>query len=213
MPVETTKLVTSDRLLLEGELARPEGDVRAGCVLCHPHPQFGGTMRSLVIGELFSGLAGIGATCVRFNFRGVEASEGSYADGDLERLDVLAALDGLVSHVPSGVPILVVGWSFGGDMALSTHDPRISGWFGIAPPLRFARDLDHLAADPRPKLLALAERDQFRPAEEIRDQVGTWKATDSVVVGGADHFFVGRTGRLVQLGTQMVERLVAQPGR
>ena len=57
-------------------------------VLCHPHPQHGGTMRSIVIGALFGALPHVGVTCLRFNFRGVERSEDAYDDGHGEQLDV-----------------------------------------------------------------------------------------------------------------------------
>ena len=56
-------------------------------VLCHPHPQYGGTMRSIVIGALFDALPPRGVACLRFNFRGVEGSEGAHDFGNLERVD------------------------------------------------------------------------------------------------------------------------------
>jgi len=103
-PRETHRfhLVTADGEQLEAELARPPGDVRpgAGMVLCHPHPQFGGTMRSLVISALFSALPDGGVECLRFNSRGVEGSSGSYGGGTAERLDAEAAVDALAGTCP-----------------------------------------------------------------------------------------------------------------
>jgi alpha/beta superfamily hydrolase len=94
-------------------------------------------------------------------------------------------------------------------MALSVHDPRVGAWLAIACPLHLARDLDIVAADPRPKLLALAEHDEIRSPEEIRADVAGWTNTTIEVVRGASHFFVGATDRLVTLTVDYVGRVVA----
>src|SRR5262245_3008926 len=72
--VESLTLTAGDGVTLEAERAPAEGPSRATAVLCHPHPQHGGTMRSLVISALFKALPPAGVTCLRFNFRGVEGS-------------------------------------------------------------------------------------------------------------------------------------------
>ena len=96
-------LVTDDGETLEAELAAAD-DPHAQVVLCHPHPQHGGTMRSLVISELFRALPGAGVTCLRFDFRGVGASTGAFGDGDGERHDVRAALRHLRAVDPDASP-------------------------------------------------------------------------------------------------------------
>ena len=78
---------------------------------------------------------------------------------------------------------------------------------GIAPPLRYAADLDSIAADQRSKLLILAEHDEFRPAEEVAALAAAWTNTAVEVVGGASHFFVGRTERVAQLTTAFIDDL------
>ena len=197
--IEGRTILTSDGVALEAELATPT-DVppRAAMVLCHPHPQYGGTMRSIVISALFEALPRAGVACLRFNFRGVEASAGTHDEGRAEQLDVRAAIDELSTAIPDAL-LLLTGWSFGADMALSTIDDRIAGWFAIAPPLRFASDFSAVAGDPRPKLLALAEHDEFRTPESVLEEVASWTATHAELVPGASHFFVGRTDRLVEL--------------
>src|SRR5438552_3863528 len=70
MPLLPLTLATRDGVALEAEQATPEGASRASVVLCHPHPQYGGTMRSIVISALFDALPAAGFTCLRFNFRG-----------------------------------------------------------------------------------------------------------------------------------------------
>jgi hypothetical protein len=204
-------LTTSDGESLVAEIAPALGAPRAAMVLCHPHPQYGGTMRSIVISALFEALPAMGVTCLRFNFRGVAGSSGDHDGGRAERADAQAAVNALVENVGTGLPLILTGWSFGADVALSVADATIVAWLAIAPPLRFATDLAPVAGDPRPKHLALAEHDEFRPPHEVTDAVATWTATTTEVVGGASHFFIGRTDRLVVIADAFVDRVVAPP--
>jgi hypothetical protein len=188
-------LVTSDGVTLEHEFAPATSEPSMAVVLCHPHPQHGGTMRSLVISVLFAELPAAGFACLRFNFRGVEGSAGKHEQGECEPFDVIAAVAALSDAFPA-LPLSVVGWSFGADMALSVVDARVGGWVAIAPPLRYRSSFD-AAADARPKHLVLAEHDEFRPPAEIEAEVAGWTDTTSTVVPGASHFFMGRTDRVV----------------
>jgi alpha/beta superfamily hydrolase len=202
------KLRTADGLALEAEWSAPPA-ARATAVLCHPHPQYGGTMRSIVISALFDSLPALGIACLRFNFRGVENSEGEHSEGRDEHHDVTAAIEAAISAAAeAGIdgPLALVGWSFGADIALTIDDPRLAGWMGIAPPLRFRPEqaYDAVAHDPRPKLLALAAHDEFRAPAEIETETADWVATSIEVVAGASHFFVGRTERVVALAEAFV---------
>jgi alpha/beta superfamily hydrolase len=208
MPVEDLTITTADGHVLEAELARPaQGSERAAMVLCHPHPQYGGTMRSIVISALFGALPEVGVTCLRFNFRGVERSQGSFAEGIGERDDVLAAIDELDATVDPSVPMVLTGWSFGADVALSVAVPRLAAWMAIASPLRFATRVEEVAHDPRLKLLALAERDEVRAPKEVVAEATGWTNTRIEVIPGASHFFVGSTDRLVTLARSLVDEL------
>jgi hypothetical protein len=206
MLIEPVSLTTSDGLQLEAELAMVEDEPAwAGAVLTHPHPQQGGNMRSIVPGTLFAELPAAGVAALRFNFRGVGGSSGTYGGGVDERLDVIAALDHLVGSLPAGLPVVLAGWSFGADVSLSVGDARISGWFCAAPPLRIVDPTTMVAGtDPRPKLLAVPERDQFRRPDAVRDLVADWPACRIEVIPGADHFFVGRTDRLTPLCLELL---------
>ena len=194
----TLHLVTGDGVALEAESVVPEG-ARAAVVLAHPHPLHGGSMRSLVTSELFRALPGHGLAVLRFNFRGVGDSEGDHGAGVDERLDIEAGLDHLARLAP-GLPLVVAGWSFGADVALTVADARLAGWFLIAPPIRIV-SLDAMVAahDPRPKLLAVPEHDEFRPPASAREVTADWVNTRIEVVAGADHFFAGRTGKVADL--------------
>jgi uncharacterized protein len=208
MSQDSRSLSTADGLTLEAELAIPDNGARAAAVLCHPHPQFGGTMRSIVIGALFESLPAVGVTCLRFNFRGVEQSTGVHDEGRGELLDVRAALEAVTDLIPDELPLLLAGWSFGADMALATVDDRLAGWLAIAPPLRFATGFDLVAADRRPKQLVLGQHDEFRDPASVVEATEEWVATEVEVIAGASHFFVGRTDRVVDAARAFVDRLV-----
>lgn len=190
---------STDGVELEAELARPSGIPTLGVVLCHPHPQYGGTMRSIVISALFEALPAIGAVTLRFNFRGVERSTGVHDGGRGERDDARAAVQTLVEHLPADAPLHVIGWSFGADVALSILDDTLRSWIAIAPPLRLVPDLDAVGADPRHKLLVLGEHDEIAPPATAAATTAGWNNTRVEVVAGASHFFVGRTDRLTDL--------------
>jgi alpha/beta superfamily hydrolase len=105
------------------------------------------------------------------------------------------------------VPLVLAGWSFGADIALSCADPAIAGWLLIALPLRFARDPQLVADDTRPKYVVLAQHDEFRDAEEVAREVAGWRDAQSHIVGGASHFFVGRTDNVIAHATAFVATL------
>ena len=194
-------LRTSDGLALEAEEHWP-ADPTSLVVLAHPHPLQGGSMRSLVTSELFRGLPGGGAAAVRFNFRGVEGSEGEHGGGTDERLDIEAAIDHVaaaaVERRATDVPLVLAGWSFGADVSSTVDDARLSGWFLIAPPLRLVhRDRMVAAQDHRPKRLVVPEHDQFCSPDRAREITSTWTNTSVEVIAGGDHFLAGRTAKVV----------------
>jgi len=198
-----------DGTRLEGELCVPDDAVGAA-VLTHPHPRHGGNMRSMVPGELIDALPARGIATLRFNFRGMGASEGAFEDGAGERLDTIAAV-AVLHDVVEGLPLVVCGSSFGADTALTVDDERIAAWCALAPPLRDHRlaKMHATAHDPRPKLLVVAERDQFRDPAGVGEVTSGWRATDVVVIPGADHFFVGRLDRAIAACCTFVDRIAA----
>ena len=183
-------LDTADAIALEAEIDVPT-DRWAGVVLAHPHPTYGGNMHATVTDALFEALPRHGIAAVRFNFRGVGSSGGDHDHGLGERLDIVAAIELMAMFVDG--PLVLSGYSFGADVSLCVVDPRVAGWFAVAPPLRAVSAADFLAAaDARPKRLAVAEHDQFNPPESARSSTDSWTNTDIVCVPGADHFLNGR---------------------
>lgn len=195
------RLLTSDGVDLEAEAVIPEG-ASGAVVLAHPHPLHGGSMRSLVTSELFRTLPDQDLAVVRFNFRGVGSSGGVHGDGVDERHDLVAGIDHLAT-LTAGIPLVIAGWSFGADVALTVDDERLAGWFLIAPPLRVV-DAMVAAHDPRPKLLAVPEHDEYRPPASAREVTADWVNTDLEVVAGADHYLAGRTSKVADLLTAFV---------
>ena len=162
-------------------------------------------MRSLVTSELFRSVPERGLTALRFNFRGVEGSEGEHGDGHAEHADVVAAIDELAVWVADDVPLALAGWSFGADVSLSVLHPRVLGWFLIAAPLRILPLEAFVAAhDLRPKHFASPENDQFRRPEAVSELTEGWTATTVTTVPGADHYLVGRTAMVADLLTAFV---------
>ena len=171
MTVEAERLVleTIDGVVLDGEAAVPPAPW-AAAVVCHPHPLYGGDMRNNVVDALVRALSGAGVATVRFDFRGVGRSGGEHGDGETERLDVVAAIDAVAPLAGDG-PVLLAGYSFGAAVALSVADPRLDGWFAVAPPLAMRR---RAAADRRrpttgPRLIQAPEHDQFTPPAAMHE--------------------------------------------
>jgi len=181
--VRSISLTAPDGTVLAGDLARPAG-ARAAAVLCHPHPAYGGDRHNVVVDALFRALPAAAVAALRFDFRGAGAGE---------QEDVLAALDRLAAEVP-GVPLWLVGYSFGADVALGVDDPRAAGWVAVAPPLRFGGTPAPAQGDPRPVLVLVPEHDAYSPPERTRAATASWPAVTVEVVPMADHFLAGAAG-------------------
>lgn len=207
------RLHAADGPELEAESCVPS-NARAAVVLCHPHPQHGGSMRSIVTSELFRVLPTAGLAVLRFNFRGVEGSTGTHGAGVGERNDIVAAIDAMSDALPD-LPLFVSGWSFGGDTSLTVVDDRIDAWLPCAPPLRIV-PLEEITAaagvDPRPKVLIVPEHDSFRDPASAIEATADWLATEVLTIAGADHFFVGRTDRVATLLIDSIDRLIGRAG-
>lgn len=154
-------------LRLEGVLALPpaaaEGARCPAAVLCHPMP-VASSMRDPLLIQLESDLLAAGFITLRFNFRGVGASEGESTDGRLEPLDIAGAVTFLLEQ-PEVNPdkLCLVGHAFGASMALAyaRYDSRVCTVVAVSPPL--FRSADELASYDRPVLIVTAEYDEVCP--------------------------------------------------
>ena len=111
---------------------------------------------------------------------------------------MVAAIE-LLSRSRRRLPLVLGGYSFGADVSLCAIDPRITGLVRGRSPLRAVPATDFLAAsDPRPKLLAVAEHDQFNPPEAARSTTAEWRNTEVACISGGDHFMNGRLGAVTE---------------
>ncbi|MBI1987322.1 MAG: alpha/beta hydrolase [Nitrospinae bacterium] len=189
-------------LQLEGRLALPEEPNTAkAAVICHPHPQYGGDMHNHVVTAVAQELVRRGIAALRFNFRGVGTSQGSYGQGIEEPEDVRSAIEFLAqTEFGSQGEIYLVGYSFGALVGLrvAVEEERIRGWAGIAPPVDYY-DLSFLKGDPKPKLLICGDHDAFCQVSSLERLFAGLKEPKSMaVIPGADHFFVGREAAVAQ---------------
>jgi alpha/beta superfamily hydrolase len=188
--------------LLEGPASATP---RAMAVVCHPHPLHGGTMLNKVVHTLARALNELGLPTLRFNYRGVGASEGSYADGVGETDDALAAAAFLTGRYP-GVPLWLAGFSFGAVVAwraAGSLAPR--QLISIAPPVERMGELVTGLRPQCPWLVVQGDADEVVPCHEVQGYVARLSPPpDLVVLPGVDHFF---HGRLALLKSVLHERL------
>ena len=156
MSTRTVAFDTADGLRLEGRFAVPE-EPRGVAVLCHPHPLYGGSMSSSIVPAIQRALTAEGWASLRFNFRGVGRSEGTYARGVGERGDALAALS-FAARELKGIPLAVAGWSFGAlvGLAAAVSHEGVGAFVAVAPPVSMSHEID-LPPLPPEELLAAWE--------------------------------------------------------
>lgn len=179
---------------LEGLHELPEGEVRGAAVVCHPHPLHEGTMRNTIVYRMARALRSAGLATLRFNFRGVEGSEGEHDGQGGEEGDVAAALDLLEERHP-GRPFWAAGYSFGSRTVcgLAVRDTRIRRLILIALPIE-AYDCHCLEEAPQPGLIVLGSGDSFGTLTELARRFPHLpERFETEEITGADHFFRGRT--------------------
>jgi uncharacterized protein len=161
-------------------------------VLLHPHPRFGGTMGSRLVYDLAVGLAADGWRVVRFDFRGVGRSAGTYGDGLGETDDALAVLAAV--EWESGRRPVLVGYSFGGAVACRAAARRaVERLVLVATPVDvLASSLDPMEDAPRvrsPAHLVVGDADPYVTADEAAELAGAFQPAASLqVLPAAGHF-------------------------
>lgn len=188
------RLETADGESLEA-LGRLPSNARRVVVLCHPHPLYGGTMHNAVIVAMAKALAEVSDDDVgtlRFNFRGVEGSSGRYTAGSGEKLDVIAAVDGLRNEMPNA-DVSIVGYSFGSWVGLRAawEHPEVERVALVAPAVRIFRYGEgQECRRPLPTEVVVGDHDEFVAVHAARN-LARYLGAQLHVVDGADHFFVG----------------------
>lgn len=185
---------------LEMALRNPDGDPVAGAVFCHPHPVHGGTMHTKAVYRATRAMNDVGLRTLRFNFRGVGCSTGSFDDGIGEEEDARAALDWLELGLP-GRPMVLGGVSFGSMVALKVgvEDPRVVALVAVGTPIH-VYDYEYISGTEKPVLVVQGEHDEFGAGPEVENTLGRLGSHVSVrSVAGAGHLLEGYLDQLQAL--------------
>ena len=188
---------------IECAIDSPAAPERGTAVVCHPHPQQGGTMDNKVVQTLARAFVQLGWRSVRFNFRGVGASEGGWDDGVGEVDDALAVIDAF--RAPAGAPALpfmLAGFSFGGFVAAAAASRLPDG----SKPQRLvlvgaSTQKQQVPKVPADTLVIHGETDDVVPLSAALD----WARPQSLpvlVFPGVGHFFHGQLGLLKNVVVQ-----------
>ena len=191
-----TRELTGPAGTLEALLEGPEDNPRAIGVVCHPHPLHEGSMHNKVVHSLARSFSRAGARTVRFNFRGVGASEGTFDEARGETEDALAVIEWLRSEVPDR-PLWLAGFSFGAQVALQAAPrARPAALVTVAPPV--ARFGDNGPEEPAcPWLLVQGDADEVVDPDSVHAWAGSRRRPPQVAsVADTGHFFHRRLSEL-----------------
>ncbi|MEP7058519.1 MAG: alpha/beta fold hydrolase [Caldimonas sp.] len=182
---------------IECAIDAPDGAARGLAVVCHPHPQFGGTKDNKVVQTLARTFVQLGWRSVRFNFRGIGASEGSWDEGRGEVDDLLAVLSAYrASAADRALPFLLAGFSFGGYVAAEAarrlpDDDKPARLVLVGP----STEKQRVPPVPPDTIVIHGETDDVVPLAATFD----WARPQSIpviVFPGVGHFFHGQLGLL-----------------
>ncbi len=182
---------------LEGIYSYVTRNVSHLAILCHPHPLYGGTMHNKVIYTVAMALSQAGYATVRFNFRGVGRSQGSFNYGIGEQRDVEAVIDHFDRLHPDAVKV-VGGFSFGAKVGLlaASRDERISGLIGVGVTVDVA-DFGFLMDSEKPKLIVQGSKDQYGSEDSVQEWFDRLREPKRLaVIEDAVHLFDGKLSEL-----------------
>jgi uncharacterized protein len=185
-----------EALLEEPEAGEPSDAPSPGpsyaALVCHPHPQHGGTMHNKVVYRLARGLRGTGAVTLRFNYRGVNLSEGVYDNGRGEADDARAALAFLRARYPA-LPYALAGFSFGSRIAHRLACEHVDARFVIPVGMPTAYfEAENIIRCPVQRVFIQSTNDQFGPRPQFQAAYDTLAEPKRLLwVDAPDHFFAG----------------------
>jgi alpha/beta superfamily hydrolase len=186
-------------------------------LILHTHPQFGGTMNNPLIYDLYHRFHKMGCTTVRFNFRGVGRSQGSFDNGAGELSDAAAVLDWMATLYPNPRFCWVAGVSFGAwiGMQLLMRRPEITGFVSVAPQPNMY-DFAFLAPCPTSGIIVHGTKDSVVPELDVQKLVDRLTAQKGIKitytkVEGANHFFDGQTEEVLGIVEDYSTNRMANP--
>jgi uncharacterized protein len=182
---------------LEALLDLPTGTPRRAVVLAHPLPIKGGTMHTKVVFQSAKALTRIGCAVLRFNFRGVGRSGGTWDNGRGEMDDYRAAVDFLSERYPD-LEMWAAGFSFGSYIAMTSgaDDDRICALIGIAPPVN-RYEFASVKLSTKPKFIVHGESDELIPLKTVREFYARLQdPKEFVEIDRANHLFDGQASEV-----------------
>jgi alpha/beta superfamily hydrolase len=211
--------------MLDGPAGQLEALLNSGAenathaaLVCHPHPQFGGTMHNKVVFHAMKALNSFGFPVLRFNFRGTGLSHGEHDYGRGEVDDVRTALDWLDHEFH--LPLIFAGFSFGAAIGLNaaSNDDRVKALIGLGTPVApvddRSYDLEFLRSSDKPKLFVSGSRDHFGPRAKLEALVHSLPEPKKlVIVDSADHFFEGRLREMREAIEAWVRETIPQTAK
>ena len=182
---------------LEALLDLPNGTPRRAVVLAHPLPIKGGTMHTKVVFQSAKAFTRIGCAVLRFNFRGVGRSAGTWDNGRGEMDDYRAAVDFLSGRYPD-LEMWAAGFSFGSYIAMTSgaDDDRICALIGIAPPVN-RYEFASVKLSTKPKFIVHGESDELIPLKTVREFYARLQdPKEFVEIDRANHLFEGQASEV-----------------
>jgi uncharacterized protein len=183
--------------LLEEPLEAPPGSAAAGFgVICHPHPLHGGTMHNKVVHTVARACQERGMPTLRFNFRGVGASAGSYDEGRGEIQDALAVVTAGRARWPEAA-LSLAGFSFGGTVSLCAAAAAAPARLISVAPAVGRASLSSIARPACPWLIVQGEADEIIDSKQVQAFAARFEPPPQLVLlPGVGHFFHGRLQEL-----------------
>ena len=182
---------------LEALLDLPNGTPSRAVVFAHPLPIKGGTMHTKVVFQAAKALTRIGCAVLRFNFRGVGRSSGTWDNGRGEMDDYRAAVDFLSGKYPD-LEMWAAGFSFGSYIAMTSgaDDDRICALIGIAPPVN-RYEFASVKLSTKPKFIVHGESDELIPLRTVREFYARLQdPKEFVEIDRANHLFDGQASEV-----------------
>ena len=180
-------------------------------VVLHPHPLHGGNMNNRVVYTLYTAFADSGFSVLRFNFRGVGRSQGSYDSGAGELSDAAYAFDWLQQVNTTSNLCWIGGYSFGAliAMQLMMRRPEIEGFVSVAPPAD-SEDFSFLAPCPSSGTIIHGEDDTNVPVESVKKLASKLDGQKNISVlfqsiKGTDHFFKDKIEELSSAASTYIQ--------
>ncbi|MDQ6951518.1 MAG: CocE/NonD family hydrolase [Mariprofundales bacterium] len=192
------------KLLIAGSAGKlqaiyqPGSDAQPAVVICHPHPLYGGTMRNKVVYWMARSFEEQGCHVLRFNFRGVEQSEGVWDDGVGEAQDASSALNWMAEKHPDS-ELWLAGFSFGcyAGLRAARSDTRVRRLLVVSPAVEHY-DFGFMAGDQRPLTVVQGDADEIVSSAAVEAWAGGLPQSELHRITGASHFYPQHQAELQQ---------------